>query len=106
MAGRQYINICNGSDQSMIDQEDSVDRKCSAAPAEHEAPAGMAGSNIASGGSSKGRGGSYPLQRHHLYKGCSSFHHHGQLFDRRKRDKSFDSELSLLKAFLQIVYFV
>ncbi|CAH1372464.1 unnamed protein product, partial [Tenebrio molitor] len=65
----------------MIDQEDSVDRKCSAAPAEHEAPAGMAGSNIASGGSSKGRGGSYPLQRHHLYRGCSSFHHHAQLFD-------------------------
>lgn len=43
----------------MTDQEDGVDRKCSAAPAEHEAPAGMAGSNIASGGSSKGRSGSY-----------------------------------------------
>lgn len=54
--------VCAGTDlvvlyrnQSMTDQEDSVDRKCSAAPAEHEAPAGMAGSNIASGGSSKGR---------------------------------------------------
>lgn len=58
----------------MMEQEDSGDRKYSVGPAEHEAPAGMAGSNIASGGSSKGRIGSYPLQRDHLYRGyfCSS----------------------------------
>lgn len=58
-----------GRTRLMTDQKGSGDRKCNAGPAEHEAPAGMAGSNIASGGSSKGRIGSYPHHRDHLCKG-------------------------------------
>lgn len=58
-----------GRTRLMTDQEGSGDRKCNAGPAEHEAPAGMAGSNIASGGSSKGRIGSYPHHQDHLCKG-------------------------------------
>lgn len=49
--------------RSVTDQEGSADRKCSTGPAEHEASSGMAGNNIASGGSSWGRGGSYPHHR-------------------------------------------